>query len=360
VLIERIDDLLPAVRGRSDFVVINKGSYIAIDYVYQDQDTFSDPRRLECRGIKFASSGEIMARPLRKFFNLGEKQQPHEIDLSLAHVVLEKLDGSMIHPALVDGNLVLMTRKGVTDVAVKAAGRFLWQSNYSEMMLSLLRKGMTPIFEYTAPDNRIVLRYETPALTLLMVRETVTGEHMAFADARALADRHEVPHVGTLDAMPCISDIRAFMEHTRALEDAEGYVVHFDDGHMLKMKAEDYVRKHRALDDMASKKKVAALVLQGFEDDVIPMLDPADAAELREFSTDVNQQVAAVESKVREAVRLGNGIERKQFALEVAPQYPDWMRSALFKHLDGHDPALVIRAMLEKRPELIEAQWRGE
>lgn len=358
--IEHISDLLPAIKGRPEFVVIDRGSYTAIDYLYQDETSFDDPRRLECRGIKFDADGRLIARPFRKFFNVGEKEQPQAINLARPHVVLDKLDGSMIHPAMIDGNLVLMTRKGHTDVAKKAEARFLWRGNYTDLMLRLLCDGLMPIFEYTGPENRIVVRYEMSAMTLLAVREIHSGTYMSYRDTAAIAHRHEVPHVGVLDLMPSVSDMAAFIAHTRDLQDAEGYVIRFADGHMLKMKGDDYLKRHRALDDFASKKKVAALVLQGFQDDIMPMLDPTDASELRVFATEVNAQVSAAAITVRETVLAHKDLDRKQFALEIAPQYPDWQRAALFKHLDGTDPDPVIRQMLGKRPELIDARWRGE
>lgn len=63
-----------------------------------------------------------------------------------------------------------MTRMGITDVAVIAADKFLRRSNYFDFCSLFLDRGQTPIFEYTAPDNRIVLNYPTPELTLLQGR----------------------------------------------------------------------------------------------------------------------------------------------------------------------------------------------
>src|SRR5690606_17576527 len=120
--ISHINDVLPHIEGRKDFVVADKGDYTVIDYVFAGEDTFAHPACIECRGIKFAPDGRVLARPLHKFMNIGQTPdtQPHKIDFGQPHVIMDKLDGSMIHPAIVNGEVVFMTRMGRTDVARKA------------------------------------------------------------------------------------------------------------------------------------------------------------------------------------------------------------------------------------------------
>ena len=65
--------MLPHIQGRSDFVVAVRDGYTVIDYVYALPDSFDNPYRLECGGIKFAPDGSVLARPFHKFFNIGEK-----------------------------------------------------------------------------------------------------------------------------------------------------------------------------------------------------------------------------------------------------------------------------------------------
>lgn len=98
--IEHVDDVLGAVAGRSDFVVVKKDGYTVVDYVYAAPDSFDNPIRMECRGLKFAPDGRVLARPFQKFFNVGERPEctGENLDLSKPHHVMEKMDGSMIHP----------------------------------------------------------------------------------------------------------------------------------------------------------------------------------------------------------------------------------------------------------------------
>src|SRR6478609_139429 len=99
--IEHINDVLPHIEGRPEFIVAERPGYKVIDYNVAFFDSFDDPMRLECRGIKFDAKGKILARPMHKFFNVGERPdtQPELLDFSKPHIITEKLDGSMIHPA---------------------------------------------------------------------------------------------------------------------------------------------------------------------------------------------------------------------------------------------------------------------
>ena len=111
--ITNISNVLPAIDGRDEFVVADKGSYTVINYNVMMADTFppviqelldagheqDDYARIrrECRGIIFDSNtGDIIRRPFHKFFNVNEREetQDHVIDLSRPHAILEKLDGS--------------------------------------------------------------------------------------------------------------------------------------------------------------------------------------------------------------------------------------------------------------------------
>jgi len=129
-VIRHISDVLPHIEGRDEFVVAEREGYTVINYVVAMADTFnmsgSDDLtgaiRREGRGLIFDRDGNLMSRPFHKFFNVNEREetQTHVVDMSQPHVIMEKMDGSMIRPILVDGYLRLATKMGVTDVAMQA------------------------------------------------------------------------------------------------------------------------------------------------------------------------------------------------------------------------------------------------
>lgn len=360
--ITNINQLLPHVEKKPEFVVLDKGEYTVIDYVYQDQHTFDEPILMECRGIKFDRDGLILARPPRKFFNYGERGA--DLPVRRPHYVTKKLDGSMVHPAMLERRLFFMTRKGHTDVAMKAERHVLSspKHRYQEFCINALSAGWTPTFEYTGPNNRIVLRYDEEKLTLVLMRHTVNGVLMP---RKALecgwAQHYNIPVVERL--AEGISDVAAFVKHTRELVDAEGYVIYFDDGYMVKIKAEDYVLKHRALDDMSSKKKVVALCAQGFIDDVLPILSEADAAELIEFNDALQIEVTKLATTAEELANLvtSGKQSRKDFALAWASKVkPQWLAGVCFGIMDGKDARMMVLKAVQKDYDGIGVKWRGK
>lgn len=344
--IEHIDQVLPHVEGRPDFVVARRDGYTAIDYMFADATTFDDPVRLECRGIKFAPDGRILARPFGKFFNIGEKEhtQPHLLDFGQPHTITEKLDGSMIHPAIVEGRVVFMTRMGRSDHA-RTAERHL-TPELDAQCRHALETGLTPIFEWTAPDNRIVVRYDQSTLTLLAMRRTVDGTYAEPAVLDAWAKKAGVSVVKQLSSE--WKDGPGFVEFARAVTGSEGFVVRFADGLWVKAKGEDYVIKHRAKDSISLEKNALAIILSNSVDDVLPLLTEADASDIRQFQAGVLAGVAESARELETLVSRGAHLDQKTFAVEHLKGEEGLIRSMAFTVRAGKPAIEVVRDAILK------------
>lgn len=333
--IAHINDVLPFVSNRKDFVIADKGDYKVIDYVFAGEDTFDHPARIECRGIKFAPDGSVLARPLHKFMNIGQTAdtQPDKIDFGQPHVVMDKLDGSMIHPAIVNGEVVFMTRMGRTDVARKAERHL---PEVIDMVCGMLSGGLTPIFEWTAPDNRIVVRYDESALTLLAVRDNVTGAYWPHGDLAATGlptvRHHDPRHTSAAD----------FLAYARAIQGAEGFVVRFENGLWLKAKGGDYVLKHRAKDSILQEKNILALVLNGGLDDVLPLLDAPDADAARAYAAAVEQGLHRTAQELAAFVSANENVPQRVFAMEHVNRLPAEFRPLAFRIRQGNSALAVV------------------
>lgn len=328
--INHIDDVLPHLKDNPEFVVAQRPGYTVIDYQFAGPATFDHPARIECRGLKFDPSGKIVARPLHKFFNVGERWdlQPHLLDFGQPHVVMEKMDGSMIHPAMVDGQLRFMTRMGCTDHAAKAE-RHLTEDIREWCFANL---DLTPIFEWTAPDNRIVVSYPDSRLTLLAVREIASGHYLSRYDVEGIALQLGVAAV-PLHKAP--TDPIDFLSHARAVRGLEGFVVRFADGRWVKAKGDDYVLKHRAKESVLQEKNVLALVLRGELDDVLPLLEPDDRCSVEQYRDDVLRGVYETSDHLEHLVRRGADLSQKEFATIAVPAMPPEFRSLAFKARAG-------------------------
>lgn len=300
--LQHLDDLLPHISDSPNIKVFPRLDHITVDYTFNEASLFSTPYHLECRGIKFSPSGTILARPLHKFFNLGEKGTTLSSEPHTLHV---KLDGSMIHPLIINDEVRLSTRMGITDVSQQAEKVCDLRP---EVCRRILDGGITPIFEYVGPDNRIVLRYDTPQLVLLAARETISGRYLSPGELDELSLRIGCPLVGTYPGT---------LASVKSLVDAEGVVITYPSGHRLKVKADDYVLRHRAKDDLSSEKNVIALLLSDSFDDHLPLLDPKDRDTLLEFEKIFFGCLAGFEVNHAEYVELRAHLSQKDFALDA-------------------------------------------
>lgn len=364
--IEHIDELLPHVQDRKDFIIAKRDGYTVIDYGFVDDDTFDHSARVQCRGIKFGPDGRILARPFHKFFNLGERAnlQPELIDLSQPHVIMEKLDGSMIHPAIVHGRLVFMTRMGHTDVARRAEA--LMTPAIMKTCCALLDGGLTPIFEYTGPENRIIILYDAQELRLLAVRSTIEGTYVPQADVEIHAAALGVRPVGVIPSQ--WDSARDFASFVRAVQGAEGFVLRFEDGLWLKAKGDDYVLKHRSVSEIAREKNALALVLTNGVDDLLPLLRQEEQTALLTYASTVRAKMIETAALVDSLVASGAHLDQKEFAVDHLKGASDHVRSIAFTVRKGTPAAEAVRdfllnktgsqARVDYARSLIGAEWK--
>lgn len=346
-MIRDLTDALALIEGRKDFVVKRDPAYVAIDYAVAFPDTFEDARRGELRGMKFyPDTGEIMARPLHKFFNVGEREdtQPHLLDFDADHTIMDKLDGSMIHPALLrDGSVRFMTRMGITDVARKAE-RHLTPELRAHLEAHL-GAGYTPVFEFTAPDNRIVVRYASSGLTLLALRCNASGAYAPRTELERLGELWGVPVVRTWERP---TNATAFIETVRTIKGAEGVVIRFASGLWVKIKGEEYATMHKAKDAITREKNVLAVILDGVADDLRPLLSQEDRAAVDAYETRLAASFAETCALIEGIVDSGAALDQKTFAVEHVGKEPAWVRSLTFAVRGGKPAMTALRSYLRK------------
>ena len=352
--ITNISDVLPAIEGRDEFVVAEKEGYTVINYNVMMADTFghadiatklikgakpvfryeSDALiRRECRGIIFDSkTGDIIRRPFHKFFNVNEREetQDHVVDLSRPHAILEKLDGSMIAPFIVDGELIFGTKMGATDVA-KPVSEFVGRNpEYIKFAVEAIDNGWTPIFEWCSRKQRIVLDYFDDQLVLTGLRNMNTGVYALHGNLEAIGLAYAIPVVRAFEPQ---TDMKAFLEYVRDLEDLEGFVVRFDDGHMLKLKCHWYIQIHKAKEAILQDRNIVELILEEHLDDVKAHLPAEDRDRLTQFESDINKAINITVSDIRIQLDslIRNGVDRKTFATGRAQEIDGYIRPLIFK-----------------------------
>lgn len=353
-VITRIEDVLPAIAGRDDFIHVVKDGYQVIDYVFESTDSFDDPIRRECRGLKFDLEGNLIARPLHKFFNYGQKLITY--DWSQPHHIMTKLDGSMVHGALINGEVRLCTRMGITDQSLEAEK--MYTPLLKQWLYYCVELGVTPIFEFTSPDNRIVIEYEKPQLTLLAARDNKSGEYASQDAISMVTEMINIPTVELHDIRLGDDNIEEIREKTTGIE---GYVVSWDDGTRVKIKTDEYTQMHRAVSYFDRENMILPVVLDRQCDDLYPALSEDRANKLRDYEEAVMNEFIAYCELVRDAYYryIENEFPtRKDYALWVNAEVPNGLKAAYFAAIDDKDIAAVVKNCIIRNPDLLNTRWK--
>lgn len=279
--INHIDEVLEAIAGREEFIVRECpiSNTRTVNYLVNFEDTFppvTDRRTAllrECRGIMFcADTGKVVARKFHKFFNLGERPEtmPEVVDFTQPHYYVEKLDGSMMTPLLVNGDVRWCSKMGLTQVALPVDEFTRNKSQYHEFCKHWLARGFTPMFEWCSRKQRIVIDYPVDRLVLTAIRENVTGQYVSRDDLIKSADEFGIEYA---QASPLLTSLDPMaLDAIRELEGEEGKVFTFADGHKVKVKGAWYSNLHKTLDHLRFEKDVIRLILDEKLDDAKPFL----------------------------------------------------------------------------------------
>ena len=158
--------------------------------------------------------------------------------------------------------------------------------------------------------------------------------------------------IPVIDSHQPVTDPHAFMAFVRDLKNLEGFVIAWEDGHRVKVKAEEYLRIHRTKDSLTHEKNVIDLLLSEKMDDAKAFMLTEDRQRVDEFETEFWQGVADSVNNYETYFQmvLAAELDRKRYALE-------WMPTV--KDNDGFAPIYVFARFNNKDPrELVVDQIR--
>jgi len=199
------------------------------------------PILLDCRGTILRPNGAVYAKPFRKFFNAGDRPGTtlEELAVMGAPEIAHKRDGSMItlFPDPKTGRVRCATRGSFTSDQASAAEQ-VWYRKYGDFKPRHFDE-QTYIFEYTAPDNRIVVSYAETELTLIGLVSNVSGEEQSYHSLARAAHENGLPCVAQEDDMAILSQEQV---------NFEGYVLYWPKERVrVKVKLAEYLRIHRII-----------------------------------------------------------------------------------------------------------------
>ena len=321
--INTINDVLPAVAGKKEIRFSKQPNGITVGcYMFMDSSTFDSAEALECRGVAFDESGAIVSRPLHKFFNLGEKSwlTAEALGKQEIHAIYEKLDGSMIATAWIEGRLHWRSKKSFGSDVVALTKKLLELEGFQGLVgfsERVASRGMTAIFELTHPDARIVVDAQAPKLTLLHVRDNVTGEYLLLDgkhEVHAWIDEFGVPVAPVYTQM----DLPQALESLQSMRDMEGYVIQLKSGEMVKLKCPWYLRLHRSI-TFLRERDIAELALSEGLDDVKAALTEAgiDLSAVDGVESRLKSILEGLMDQVEGGYEAHKLLDRKAFAIAL-------------------------------------------
>lgn len=195
-----------------------------------------------------------------------------------------------------------------------------------------------------APTNKIVINYDEAKLVYLGTRDVFTGEYSWNSMTSMLFE--PVPHRGTA------GNLVNFVAKTRAETAGEGYIIRFEDGMMVKVKNDWYVRVHKTLDDVRSDRAIVTLGLNEELDDVLPLIPEEDRSRVENvfhtFMEALNKKQILLtnlkkmifEVYMQDPYIFENPtVDKKRLALELVPTMKDKrLAKFVFSLADGKEP----------------------
>lgn len=326
----------------------------------------SHPIVMECRGlILYTEALTIAAKAFDRFFNYGEVPEiTKSIDFSDA-TVYEKADGSLIKVwyCYTTAQWEISTRgTAFAESGNEALPRFrdgvliafgCNESEFQERMNSL-KKSNTYIFEYVAPENRIVTRYDNPEMIYLG-----TYHHMTDMDSKAVPSFVEAFNKSGLKCRMVKEYPLDSEEHVlRAVNELgglqEGFVVRDNKtGIRTKIKSIAYVAVHNMRDNgVASTKRIAELVLANEHEEYLTYF-PED----KDLFDNVIAQYKKLVDGIAETWEKFKHIEdQKEFATQVKDFKYSGILFATKKHPSKNPKIVFDEAKLNFKVDMVLAQ----
>jgi RNA ligase len=203
-----------------------------------------DEVTLMCRGLVTDDTGNIVARPFKKFFNMEE----HKHIPTYVFDVFAKEDGSLIIAFQYKGSWVIASRGSFTSDQAIAAEKLFYKLEYHE---KLDNPEYTHLFEYCSDWNRIVVRYDKERLILLGMVENTTGNELSIDVLRSDFFQKEMGFLDVVKKYDGISDYTTLKGMIGNNE--EGFVIRFSNGDRMKIKGEEYLRLHKIMTEVSTK-----------------------------------------------------------------------------------------------------------
>lgn len=316
-------------------------------------DRLWTPLIKQCRGLILDKDYKLIASPFPKFYNWeehiqeGSKLEPIPDENFL---VMGKMDGSLGILYWIKDIPYIATRGSFTSDQAKFATHLLhtkYLHTWSNLR-SIRDFGATPLFEILYPKNRIVVDYEDKEeLVLLAIKDHYKQNYYYHA---IWTTDYGFSVVEKYDGVKDYTTLKNL-----ATDNAEGFVIRFQSGFMMKIKFEEYVRLHKLLTQTSSKviweflkeKRDLNELLDRIPDEFYNWVKKTKEGLEKEYSA-IEEASKNAFSKISKLIPALTDFKesRKLWAMHIMKDYKNYS-SIIFNLLDNKDYSNTIWKMIK-------------
>lgn len=189
------------------------------------------------------NTGEVVAKPFDKFFNLGEMPETQLLNLpNESYTVSEKVDGSLGILFHYKNEWHIATRGSFSSEQAIKGLEILKQYD-----LSNLKSHVTLLVEIIYPANKIVVDYKEEKLVALGAFNRETGDEIlvSYLDViwKSTLIHPTKTYKYTIDQM--------IQLQKTIPKDQEGFVIRFENGLRVKIKGDEYCKIHKIISNLS-------------------------------------------------------------------------------------------------------------
>lgn len=302
------------------------------------------------RSSVWNSNGELVSASFKKFFNWGEQPDlcytPFSLTANGGCNLVEKIDGSTLIVSKYKGELIVRTR-GTVDAAKLDNGyeiELLKQKYPKVFSHALLNVGVSILFEWTTPTNKIVIDYgNEPQLFLvgMICHNDYSMYPQAILDLEAQNMNVSRPQRFNF------ASIKEMLEGVDAFKGQEGLCVYCNhDQDIRKVKSAAYLAAHRLKSELGSFDKLVDFYFTCGCPDYLAFKDKIEQLTDFELFNQIQGDVSRIAGGIKETKKISDSmghfvtplrsITRKEAAEKIFQAYGKTNRASMaFKLLDG-------------------------
>ena len=317
-----------------------------------------DEVTLQCRGLVTEdTTGKILVRPFKKFFNYEEVIGKDVIPSKGDYVYIqEKMDGSLGILFNYEDQWIMATRGSFTsEQSIK--GLEIVKSKY---FLDSWAKEYAYLVEIIYPENRIVVDYGEEKIVFLSVvlnewwkwdRTDDTELHWSTAKMILHSNGIKEEHIVRTEQHSNFSDELYKSLKEKNETNKEGFVLRFQPGNFrMKIKFEEYVRLHKVMTNLSTTAVWEVLSNGGSMDDLLKDVPDEFYQKIKEYEDELSYLFNSIVSDyfihfwtIQSKVGYVSNNRGEFASLAKQYQYP----SILFAMLDEKDITPIISKIIK-------------